>query len=122
LSLKKFIVDLCRQLRRNQTPEEEVLWERLRNRKFAGLKFLRQHPIVFGGTEDRPEFFIADFYCAEKKLVVEVDGRIHLYQQCYDRDRDNIMAQLGLRVLRIQNNELMDVETVLVKIQRAALH
>jgi very-short-patch-repair endonuclease len=120
--LRKFIVDLCRQLRRTQTPQEEQLWERLRNRKFEGHKFLRQHPIVFGGTEYRPEFFIPDFYCAEKKLVIEVDGRIHDFQVLYDRDRDDIMTELGLRVLRIQNDELIDLDAILVKIRNAALH
>jgi very-short-patch-repair endonuclease len=120
VALNKFIVDLCRQLRRNQTPQEEQLWERLRNRKLDGLKFLRQHPFVYGGTEDRTEFFIADFYCAEKKLVVEVDGGIHELQKEYDRGRDDIMSELGLRVLRIQNEELNSVESVVRKIRDVA--
>jgi very-short-patch-repair endonuclease len=121
MPLRKFIVDLCRQLRRNQTSAEQQLWGKLRNRKLAGLRFLRQHPIFFGGTEDRPEFFIADFYCAEKKLVIEVDGAIHELQnqKNYDRGRDDTMKELGLQVLGIQNEELVSTESVLVKIRDA---
>jgi very-short-patch-repair endonuclease len=79
------------------------------------LPFLQSHAC------NEPEFFIADFYCAEKKRVIEVDGRIHDFQVSYDRGRDDIMKELGLRVLRIQNDEPVDLEAVLVKIRSAAL-
>lgn len=113
MALKKYIVDLSRELRQNQTPQEQKLWQHLRNRKLSGLKFLRQHPIVYGGTERRPESFIADFYCAERRLVIEVDGKIHNFQKEYDQDREGILKGLGLRVLRFKNEELAYVYKVL---------
>ncbi|WP_220429275.1 endonuclease domain-containing protein [Tenuifilum thalassicum] len=63
---KKDIIQQARELRKNQTPQEEKLWGFLRNRKLAGLKFYRQRPIIYG-YEGRYLFFIADFYCPEKK-------------------------------------------------------
>lgn len=62
---------------------------------------------------------MADFYCAEKKLVVELDGRIHDSQLGYDHDRDEVMTELGLRVLRIRNEKLNNLDVVLSKILAA---
>jgi very-short-patch-repair endonuclease len=62
----------ARELRQELTPAEKVLWQALRDKQLAGFKFRRQHPI------DR---FIADFYCAACKLIVELDGGIHDEQQ-----------------------------------------
>ncbi len=73
----KTIKQLARGLRKDQTKTEERLWQALRNRKLDGYKFLRQHPIVHGGCMNKPDFFIIDFYCAEKGLVIELDGKIH---------------------------------------------
>ena len=87
--LPKKIVDICRELRKNQTDAEAVLWKHLRNRKLDGYKFLRQHPIIHQQFNNEfPLFFVADFYCAEQKLVVELDGKIHDFQKDYDENRD----------------------------------
>ena len=120
MPLSPFIIKVCRELRKNLTPEERNLWGLLRNRKLAHLKFLRQHPFVFGGTRSRPEFYVVDFYCAEKGLVVELDGEIHKYQVEDDRDRDEVFHELGLRVLRIKNEELVQPTNVLNRILEAA--
>lgn len=72
------IVDRARKLRRQQTPAEAKLWACLRNRQVAGLKFRHQHPI---GP------YIVDFFCAARRLVVEVDGDSHANQPTYDRER-----------------------------------
>ncbi|MGB8192623.1 MAG: endonuclease domain-containing protein [Chitinophagaceae bacterium] len=106
-------IEFARALRKRQTPEEEIMWSHLRNRKLGGYKFLRQFPVVI------PEgFFIADFYCAEKKLVVEIDGGIHRYQQEYDRYRDEVMKSMGMVVIRITNEEVNgDVYGVLRRIK-----
>ena len=108
----------CRELRKNQTKSEAKLWAILRNRKLQGVKFLRQHPFIYSYNK-RPRYFIADFYCAEKKLVLELDGEVHDSQKEYDEQRDLILTQLGLKVLRIRNTELNDVNEVLEKIIRA---
>ena len=70
-------IKYARNLRKNLTPEEKILWQYLRNRKLNGFKFLRQHPIMLREVSSGKQFYIADFYCAEKKLIVEVDGLIH---------------------------------------------
>lgn len=115
-------IEFCRALRRNQTPAEQQLWALLRNRQLAGLKFLRQHPLAYGGSLRRPEIFVADFFCAEKGLVVELDGKIHENQRDYDQGRDEIMKEMGLNVLRIKNEEMTNPEAVLNKILSAATH
>jgi very-short-patch-repair endonuclease len=65
-------------------------------------KFLRQHPIFFQDEGSR-RFFVADFYCAEKKLVIELDGGIHSQQRVYDQYRESIIQALGIDVLRVPN-------------------
>jgi very-short-patch-repair endonuclease len=109
------ITTLARSLRRKQTPSEALLWKCLRNRKLNGFKFLRQQPIFYIENGTR-RFFIADFYCSERKLVVELDGSIHQQLQESDARRDQIMTDLGLRVLRINNWELEDLKSVLSRI------
>ncbi len=109
-----------RYLRKNQTPEESIIWQLLRNRQLDGFKFLRQHPIKVWKTSGRFHFFYADFYCAEKKLVLEIDGLIHEQQKEYDASRDYIMNELGLKVLRILNHEVNhDIKGTLQKIRHA---
>ena len=107
----------ARLLRQNLTLEERIMWDLLRNRKMMGYKFLRQHPIKVWETNGRYHFYYADFYCSEKKLVVEIDGLIHTQQEDYDKARDQIMLELKLTVLRITNEEVnKNLVSVLKKI------
>ncbi len=99
------------------TEEEEILWHFLRNRRFCGLKFLRQHPIIYDLINNEPRYYIADFFCSEKKLIVELDGKIHDFQKEKDQFRDEILTDLGLRILRIKNEETKDIFKVLEKIR-----
>jgi very-short-patch-repair endonuclease len=62
-------------LRKTPTPSENILWQVLRNRKLDGKKFVRQFPIIFE-YQGRKRFFVADFYCHEAKLIIELDGKI----------------------------------------------
>lgn len=78
---------------------------------------MRQHPIIYDNINNKPLYFIADFYCSEKKLVIEVDGKIHEFQKDYDERRDEILTNAGLRVLRLKNEELTNVSLVLRKIK-----
>ena len=71
----KVIKKSARELRKNMTDSEILLWEKLRNRRFSGLKFLRQHPIVYKADYRGLNYFIADFYCDEKKAVIELEVR-----------------------------------------------
>ena len=84
----------ARTLRKEQTKSEKLVWELLKNRRFMGLKFRRQHII---------EGFIVDFYCHDLKLAIEVDGSIHLKQKDYDQLRQEVIESEGIQVLRITN-------------------
>ncbi len=113
------ITQLVRELRRNQTPAENQLWQELRNRKLKGCKFLRQQPVFYGiGYGGRRLFFVPDFYCAATKLIIELDGKIHDFQKDYDENREEILKSLGLTVLRFKNEELKDIENVKKRITR----
>jgi len=112
------IIRLARKLRKNPTPAEEELWAYLRNRKLNGLKFLRQHPIIVENNQGRIQFFIADFYCAIKKFIIELDGGYHNSTKFRDEQRDLILQQNGLRVYRIKNEELKDIDCVLKRIKK----
>jgi len=119
--LKDLIKVSARDLRNNQTEAEKILWSRLRKRAVSGLRFLRQYPIIFE-YDSCERFFVADFYCHEKKIVVEVDGKIHDQQKDYDELRDFIMNELGFSVLRIKNEEIYEnIDEVVGRI-RAATH
>src|SRR3972149_2877282 len=99
-----------RKLRREQTPAEKLLWSELRNRKPGGFKFRRQHQI---------NRYIVDFYCAEAKLAVEIDGGIHLRQVLEDSKRTKDLINLGYRVVRFTNAEVeSDLGGVCEKIVR----
>jgi very-short-patch-repair endonuclease len=105
-----YIYDLCRKLRQKSTDTEKHLWEYLRTKRLNGLKFRRQHPI---GR------YIADFYCREARLAIELDGRIHQFkdQKEYDKARQEIIEVRGIRVLRVKNEEIeQSIESVVRKI------
>lgn len=88
-----------RELRREQTEAEMVLWRFLRNRHLTGRKFRRQY--VFKG-------FILDFYCAEEKIAIELDRPIHLKQKDYDSTRQEFIEDHGIRVIRFKNEMVLN--------------
>src|SRR4030095_7401545 len=112
-------IQAARRLRQRMTVEEKLLWERLRAHRFKAFKFRRQHPIVYQVLEKRTSFYIADFYCGARKLVIELDGKYHEFadQKQYDNARDKLMKEFGMKILRIKNDELKDSERVLRKIE-----
>ena len=86
-----------RELRASQTAAEQALWERLRRKQVASTRFRRQHAI---GP------FVVDFYCGKAKLIVEVDGPVHLEQVSRDRERQSYLEGLGFVVMRFTNDEV----------------
>jgi len=114
----KTITQLCRDLRQRATPAERKLWSYLRNKQLVGVKFYRQKPLVYEKSFNRRYFYIADFFTRQKRLVVELDGPIHEYKKEYDENRDIVVNNLGLRVLRLKNEEVGDIEKVLEKIMK----
>ncbi len=102
-----------RELRRNGTAAEKLLWSLLRGRQLRGLKFRRQHPVGC---------YIVDFYCAESGIGVELDGGQHFTPEgsAADQRRDAYLVRRGVRLLRFSNRELFEeVEGVLEVIGRA---
>ena len=97
---------ICRELRKNPTQAERMFWEMVRNKKFLGKKFYRQYPIFYD-LSGKETFFITDFFCFEGKLVVELDGKYHLYRLKEDEERTKILNHLGLKVIRFSNEDII---------------
>ncbi|UWU91739.1 endonuclease domain-containing protein [Bradyrhizobium sp. CB1015] len=101
-------IRLARRLRVDQTDAETVLWNRIRNRRVDGHKFVRQEPIIG---------YICDFVCREKRIVIEVDGGQH-NESAADAMRDERLREKGYKVLRFWNNDVLgNIEGVLTVIQ-----
>ncbi len=97
-----------KELRNNSTVHERILWSYLRGRNL-GYKFQRQHSI---GP------YITDFYCAQKRLVIELDGHQHIENKEYDLERTNYLESLKYKVLRFWNDEINNnMEGVILKIR-----
>ena len=100
----------ARKLRLRETVAESKLWELLKNKQLLGFKFRRQHPI---------ETFIVDFYCHQAKLVIEVDGKIHLQHKTTDLERVDEIEKHGIKVIRFTNEQIFyDSEKVLKTIEK----
>ena len=98
-------------LRKNMTLPELILWKKLRDRNLFTTKFRRQHPI---------NKFIVDFYCYEFKLVIEIDGKIHLSsdKEDYDSKRTSELEKYGITVIRFTNDQVLyDLMNVLKNIR-----
>ena len=101
---------LARELRKNTTDAEKLLWSRLKMKQLSGCQFYRQKII---------DDYIVDFYCHKAKLVIEIDGGQHYSERksLGDRDRDMHLVSLGLSVLRFSNLDVLhNIEKVLEKI------
>ena len=106
-------LEKARQLRNRMTPEEILLWEKLKGKQICNTRFRRQHPI---------NMFIVDFYCHAAKLVVELDGEIHIQQKEYDKERTEIIEEFNIKVIRFSNSEIQTnikkaIETITQKVQ-----
>jgi len=105
------LIQYARALRRNQTKAEKFMWKLLRDRRFHGFKFRRQHPVS--------DLYILDFYCEAKKLAIELDGVHHneKLQKEYDEERTYVLKLLGIRLIRFENEKLFsETEDVILKI------
>jgi len=105
------LVATARELRKNGTPAENVFWEVVRDRRFMGLKFRRQHQI---------SDYIVDFYCTEEKLIIELDGAVHETEERKKKDhkRDAFLESLGNKIIRITNHAILnETESVLKKVE-----
>ena len=97
----KDLLNKARDLRKNQTPAENLLWSKLRSRELSGYKFRRQHPVGH---------YILDFYCREAHLAIEVDGGQHTEPGNLKKDqlRTAYLREKGIRVIRFWNNDVLN--------------
>lgn len=91
-------LEITRQFRKNPTESEDAVWQMLRNRQIKNLKWRRQQVI---------DGFIADFYCAELNVVLEIDGSIHENEEVkeYDEYRTSVFESRGIKVFRLKNED-----------------
>jgi len=94
----KLLLTRAKQLRKNQSDAEKLLWYYLRDRRLIGFKFKRQ--VVIGN-------YIVDFICVEKRLIIEADGGQHADQENYDNHRTEFLKSQGFHVLRFWNNDVL---------------
>ena len=100
---------LAKLMRKRMTPAEKVFWQAVKGNKVKGLHFRRQQ-IIKG--------FIADFYCDKLKLVVEIDGGIHESQKDYDAERDKVIKDHEIRVIRFTNQDVLnDIATIIKQLE-----
>jgi len=105
---KSEIMETARLLRKDMTYYEKLLWEKLKGKQICGVRIRRQHPI---------DIFIADFYCHEARLVIEIDGEIHNQHNEYDDGRTAEMEKFSIKVIRFNNDEVVNnIEGVISKI------
>jgi len=105
------LVKNARELRKNMTLAEIILWSRLRSRKIDGYKFRRQQPILD---------YIVDFYCDELKLIIEADGEIHSLSDKSETDvkRNKLLKINGYHILHLTNSEIQtDINSAIKKIK-----
>lgn len=103
----KVILSFARQLRKNQTFAEKVFWEKVRNRRLFDKKINRQFIIEHSNILGNKQFFIVDFYCHERRLIIELDGTIHKYQIGYDLEREGILNAMRFQIVRFINEEVL---------------
>jgi len=107
---KRELVALARQMRKEPTPSEDMMWEALRDRRFRGAKFRRQQII------DR---FIVDFFEPSHRLVIEIDGSVHEGREEHDAVREQYLKDCGLTVLRFSARDVEErLDAVLKEIAR----
>jgi len=104
------LFQVSKDLRKSQTEAEEIIWEKLKSKKLNGLKFRRQIPY---------DTFVLDFLCPSKKVILEIDGKIHLKTKIRDQERDEYFMEKGYKILRIKNEEVLNnVAAVLKRIRK----
>ena len=90
---------LAKDLRKNTTYSERLLWKYLKERQLLGFQFMRQKPI---------DNYIVDFYCSQLHLVIEIDGETHNGKQKYDTQREMRLKKYGLEIIRLDGNYVIN--------------
>ena len=120
MKIPDVIKEASKNLRNSMTKSEVILWQYIKSWKLW-VKFLRQKPIyVFTENNWLDRFLIPDFYCYEKKLIIEIDGSIHYLKEVLNLDieKEKILNNLWYKVIRITNNEINNnIKNALLKIK-----
>jgi very-short-patch-repair endonuclease len=103
------LASLAKNLRKNQTDVEKLLWQKLKARQIEGVKFRRQQPI---GD------FVVDFVSFEKRLIIELDGGQHTVMRKQDIERDKVFIEKGYKVLRFWNGDVLENERGVLEVIR----
>ncbi len=106
MSNYKTILNFAREMRKNPTYAEKQMWINLRKKRLCGLKFNRQFIIEHSRILGFTQYYIADFHCHEEKLIIEIDGDVHLEQIEYDKLREETLKEMGFRIIRFKNEEV----------------
>lgn len=119
------VKEVARNMRKNMTESESILWEELKLRKMR-YKFLRQKPIyLYTESSWLDRYVIPDFCCLELKLIIEIDWNIHDLEEIYllDLEKEELLKQKWFKVLRIKNDEIKsDLEGVMGRIKIFVTH
>ena len=105
---KPDLFKLAKEMRKNPTQAEKMLWNILRKYRIKGFLFRQQHPIYI---------FIADFYCHKIKLVIEVDGDVHFNEESQEHDdgRSGVLENFGIKVIRFTNEQVLYNQTIILE-------
>jgi very-short-patch-repair endonuclease len=105
---KPDLFNLAKEMRKNTTQAERVLWNILRKYRIKGFLFRQQHPIYI---------FIADFYCHKIKLVIEVDGEVHFNGEAEEHDdgRSGVMEKFGIKIIRFTNEQVLCNQDIVIQ-------
>ncbi|MDP2982435.1 MAG: DUF559 domain-containing protein [Candidatus Latescibacter sp.] len=108
----RYVIEIARKLRLEMTEAETLIWSHINNKQIDGFRFRNQHPI---GR------YIADFYCHDLKLIIEIDGGIHNECKEYDGNRDGYLQAGGYTILLFTNNQVTsEIDSVLETIRTKA--
>ena len=114
---------VCRKLRNNSTKTEIILWNYLKSKKLW-YRFLRQYPL-YAFTENSwlDRYIIPDFYCKEKKLILEIDWSIHNMEEIYllDKEKEKIFKYKWLKIMRIKNEDIYNNLDEIIKLIKSNL-
>jgi len=103
----KIVLNYARAMRKEPTPAEKVFWSKVRGRQILKKKFYRQYIFQHAEILGKKRYYIADFFCNEAALIVEIDGAIHHQQVEYDKIRTETLIQMGYRLIRFTNTQVL---------------
>lgn len=123
MKIPDIIKQAARDLRKNMTPSEKILWDEIRRWKILEKQFQKQKPIfLYEENSWFPRYIIADFVCLDTKLIIELDGSIHDIPEVLllDKHKEELLQQRWFKIIRFTNEQVMnDISKVLEEIKES---